>query len=79
AEAALGHIELGKWADLVILAPAPADLIARGASGMANDLVSTICLATPAPGAVLPAMTQQMDRAAAPHQHLEVLASRGLF
>lgn len=50
AEAAMGHIELGKWADLVILAPATADLIARVASGMANDLVSTICLATPAPG-----------------------------
>jgi phosphopantothenoylcysteine decarboxylase/phosphopantothenate--cysteine ligase len=47
AEAAMGHIELGKWADLVILAPATADLIARVAAGMANDLVSTICLATP--------------------------------
>ena len=43
AEAAMGHIELGKWADLVILAPATADLIARVAAGMANDLVSTIC------------------------------------
>ncbi len=53
AEAAMGHIELGKWADLVILAPATADLIARVAAGMANDLVSTICLATPAPVAVL--------------------------
>ena len=49
AEAAMGHIELGKWADLVILAPATADLIARVAAGMANDLVSTICLATPEP------------------------------
>lgn len=59
AEAAMGHIELGKWADLVILAPATADLIARVASGMANDLVSTICLATPAPVAVLPAMNNR--------------------
>ncbi|WP_290123881.1 flavoprotein, partial [Shigella sonnei] len=50
---------------LVILAPATADLIARVAAGMANDLVSTICLATPAPVAVLPAMNQQMYRAAA--------------
>lgn len=79
AEAAMGHIELGKWADLVILAPATADLIARVASGMANDLVSTICLAMPAPVAVLPAMNQQMYRAAATQHNLEVLASRGLF
>ena len=56
AEAAMGHIELGKWADLVILAPATADLIARVAAGMANDLVSTICLATPSPVAVVPAV-----------------------
>ncbi len=79
AEAAMGHIELGKWADLVILAPATADLIARIAAGMANDLVSTICLATPAPVAVLPAMNQQMYRAAATQHNLEVLASRGML
>ncbi|AHA68148.1 Phosphopantothenoylcysteine decarboxylase [Shigella dysenteriae 1617] len=79
AEAAMGHIELGKWADLVILAPATADLIARVAAGMANDLVSTICLATPAPVAVIPAMNQQMYRAAATQHNLEVLASRGLL
>lgn len=75
----MGHIELGKWADLVILAPATADLIARVAAGMANDPVSTICLATPAPVAVLPAMNQQMYRAAATQHNLEVLASRGLL
>lgn len=79
AEAAMGHIELGKWADLVILAPATADLIARVAAGMANDLVSTICLATPAPVAVVPAMNQQMYRAAATQHNLEVLSSRGLM
>lgn len=79
AEAAMGHIELGKWADLVILAPATADLIARVAAGMANDLVSTICLATPAPVAVLPAMNQQMYRAAATLHNLGILASRGLL
>lgn len=79
AEAAMGHIELGKWADLVILAPATADLIARVAAGMANDLVSTICLATPAPIAVLPAMNQQMYRAAATQHNLDVLASRGML
>ncbi len=79
AEAAMGHIELGKWADLVILAPATADLIARVAAGMANDLVSTICLATPAPVAVLPAMNQQMYRAAATQHNLSILASRGML
>ena len=79
AEAAMGHIELGKWADLVILAPATADLIARVAAGMANDLVTTICLATPAPIAVAPAMNQQMYRAAATQHNLEVLASRGVL
>ncbi len=79
AEAAMGHIELGKWADLVILAPATADLIARVAAGMANDLVSTICLATAAPVAVVPAMNQQMFRAAATQHNLDVLSARGLL
>ncbi|OAT77851.1 bifunctional phosphopantothenoylcysteine decarboxylase/phosphopantothenate synthase [Mangrovibacter phragmitis] len=79
AEAAMGHIELGKWADLVILAPATADLIARVTAGMANDLVSTMCLATPAPVAVVPAMNQQMFRATATQQNIERLAERGLL
>ncbi|GAL59450.1 phosphopantothenoylcysteine decarboxylase/phosphopantothenoylcysteine synthetase [Pseudescherichia vulneris NBRC 102420] len=79
AEAAMGHIELGKWADLVILAPATADLIARVTAGMANDLVSTICLATPSPVAVVPAMNQQMYRAAPTQHNLSVLAARGVL
>lgn len=79
AEAAMGHIELGKWADTVILAPATADLIARVAAGMANDLVSTICLATPSPVAVVPAMNQQMYRAQATQHNLQTLATRGLL
>ncbi|EPO1789511.1 bifunctional phosphopantothenoylcysteine decarboxylase/phosphopantothenate--cysteine ligase CoaBC [Cronobacter turicensis] len=78
AEAAMGHIELGKWADLVILAPATADLIARVAAGMANELVTTICLATPSPVAVVPAMNQQMYRNIATQQNIEQLSSRGL-
>lgn len=78
AEAAMGHIELGKWADLVILAPATADLIARIAAGMANDLLTTVCLATPAPIAVVPAMNQQMYRAAATQQNLDIMISRGI-
>ncbi|PKH23575.1 bifunctional phosphopantothenoylcysteine decarboxylase/phosphopantothenate--cysteine ligase CoaBC [Enterobacterales bacterium CwR94] len=79
AEAAMGHIEIGKWADLVILAPATADLIARVAAGMANDLVTTTCLATAAPVAVVPAMNQQMYRNAATQQNLQTLVSRGLM
>ncbi|MGD8165243.1 bifunctional phosphopantothenoylcysteine decarboxylase/phosphopantothenate--cysteine ligase CoaBC [Pantoea sp. FN0307] len=79
AEAAMGHIELGKWADLVILAPATADLIARVAAGMANDLVTTLCLATAAPIAVVPAMNQQMYRALATQENLQRLAGRGVL
>ncbi|MBW7981055.1 bifunctional phosphopantothenoylcysteine decarboxylase/phosphopantothenate--cysteine ligase CoaBC [Enterobacillus tribolii] len=79
AEAAMGHIELGKWADLVLLAPATADLIARLAAGMANDLLTTVCLATPAPIAVAPAMNQQMYRAAATQANLHTLQQRGLL
>ncbi len=79
AEAAMGHIELGKWADLVILAPATADLIARVTAGMANDLVTTICLATAAPVAVVPAMNQQMYRAIATQHNLQTLAERGVL
>jgi len=79
AEAAMGHIELGKWADLVILAPATADLIARVAAGMANDLVTTLCLATAAPVAVVPAMNQQMYRALPTQHNLHLLAQRGVM
>ncbi|WP_373370592.1 bifunctional phosphopantothenoylcysteine decarboxylase/phosphopantothenate--cysteine ligase CoaBC [Pectobacterium parmentieri] len=78
AEASMGHIELGKWADLVILAPATADLIARVAAGMANDLLTTLCLATSARIAVVPAMNQQMYRAEPTQDNLRTLAARGL-
>src|SRR5690606_26010449 len=56
AEAAMGHLELARWADLVIVAPATANTIAKLAHGLADDLVSTVCLATDAPLAVAPAM-----------------------
>jgi phosphopantothenoylcysteine decarboxylase/phosphopantothenate--cysteine ligase len=79
AEAAMGHIELGKWADLVLLAPASADVLARMAAGLANDLLTTICLATAAPIAVAPAMNQQMYRAAATQANLQTLESRGVL
>lgn len=79
AEAAMGHIELGKWAELVILAPATADLIARVAAGMANDLVTTICLASAAPLAVVPAMNQQMYLTLPTQHNLRLLAQRGVM
>lgn len=76
AEASMGHIELGKWADLVLIAPATADILARMTAGMANDLLSTICLATSAPVAVAPAMNQQMYKSAATQENLKKLAER---
>ncbi|PHM38511.1 bifunctional phosphopantothenoylcysteine decarboxylase/phosphopantothenate--cysteine ligase CoaBC [Xenorhabdus innexi] len=79
AEAAMGHIELAKWADLIILAPATADLLARLSAGMANDLVTTICLASAAPLAVVPAMNQQMYRAQATQHNLSILRERNVL
>lgn len=60
AEAAMGHIELARWADLVLIAPASANFIARLSHGEASDLLSTLCLATTAPIAIAPAMNQAM-------------------
>ncbi|WP_097459150.1 bifunctional phosphopantothenoylcysteine decarboxylase/phosphopantothenate--cysteine ligase CoaBC [Mangrovitalea sediminis] len=60
AEAGMGHIELARWADLVLIAPASADFMARLNAGMADDLLSTLCLATTAPIALAPAMNQAM-------------------
>lgn len=60
AEAGMGHIELGRWADLVLVAPTSADFIAKLANGMASDLLSTVCLATSAPVFLAPAMNQAM-------------------
>lgn len=60
AEAGMGHIELAKWADLIIIAPASANTLARLAMGMADDLLTTVCLATTAPVIIAPAMNQQM-------------------
>ncbi len=76
AEASMGHIELAKWADLVVIAPATADLIARIAAGMGNDLLTTLCLATQAPVAIVPAMNQQMYKALATQENLTTLKRR---
>ena len=78
AEAAMGHIELARWADAVLAAPATANLIARLAHGFADDLLTTLCLATPAPIVLAPAMNQQMWRAPATRANLDVLVGRGV-
>jgi len=62
AEAGMGHIELARWADLVLITPASANFIARMSGGMGDDLLSTVCLATEAPIALAPAMNQAMWR-----------------
>lgn len=76
AEAAMGHIELARWADLVLIAPASADFMARLAHGHADDLLTTLCLATPAPIALAPAMNQGMWRDPATQTNLAVLRER---
>jgi phosphopantothenoylcysteine decarboxylase/phosphopantothenate--cysteine ligase len=78
-EAAMGHIELARWAELVVVAPASADFLARLNAGMANDLLSTLCLATEAPIAVAPAMNQQMWLAAVTQQNVARLRGRGVM
>ena len=77
AELAMGHIELAKWADLIIIAPATADIIARITAGIANDLLTTLCLATSAPIALAPAMNQQMWHAVATQANVATLDKRG--
>jgi len=79
AEMAMGHIELAKWADLIIIAPATANIIAKITSGMANDLLSTLCLATSAPIAIAPAMNQQMWHALATKANINTLIQRGFL
>jgi phosphopantothenoylcysteine decarboxylase/phosphopantothenate--cysteine ligase len=78
AEAAMGHIELARWADLVLVAPASADFLARLTHGLADDLLTTLCLATLAPIAVAPAMNHIMWLNAATQANAELLISRGV-
>ena len=78
AEAAMGHIELARWAEAVLIAPATADFIARLASGRADDLLATLCLATEAPIAVAPAMNHLMWANAATRANVAQLAARGV-
>jgi phosphopantothenoylcysteine decarboxylase/phosphopantothenate--cysteine ligase len=77
-EAAMGHIELARWAELLLVAPASADFLARLAHGLADDLLSTLALATAAPIAVAPAMNQLMWGNAATQANVALLTQRGV-
>ena len=78
AEAGMGHIELARWADLILIAPASADFIARLAHGFADDLLSTLCLATDKPIALAPAMNRLMWQNPATQDNCELLKRRGI-
>ncbi|MCE7518894.1 bifunctional phosphopantothenoylcysteine decarboxylase/phosphopantothenate--cysteine ligase CoaBC [Vreelandella titanicae] len=77
AEAGMGHIELARWADIVLIAPATADLIARLVHGMADDLLTTLCLASEAPKLIAPAMNQAMWRHPATQRNVAQLEHDG--
>jgi len=76
AEAGMGHIELARWADAIVIAPATANTIAALASGQADQLLTAVCLATTSPIAIAPAMNQQMWEHPSVQDHLKVLTSR---
>jgi phosphopantothenoylcysteine decarboxylase/phosphopantothenate--cysteine ligase len=78
AEAGMGHIELAKWADMILVAPATADFMARLVGGLANDLLTTVCLASDAKLAIAPAMNQQMWANSATQDNLQQLKQRGV-
>ena len=77
AEAAMGHIELARWAERILIAPASADVLARLAHGLADDLLTTLCLASAAPLYLAPAMNQQMWAHPAVQANIETLRQRG--
>ncbi|EGI72600.1 phosphopantothenoylcysteine decarboxylase / phosphopantothenoylcysteine synthetase [Pseudoalteromonas distincta] len=79
AEASMGHIEFAKWADLILVAPATCNTIAKMAAGIADDLLTTLLLATPAKVAVAPAMNQQMYAHAATQANLATLKARNVL
>ncbi|PSL13834.1 phosphopantothenoylcysteine decarboxylase/phosphopantothenate--cysteine ligase [Marinobacterium halophilum] len=78
AEAGMGHIELAKWADLILIAPASADFIARFSAGMGNDLLTTLCLASDAPICLAPAMNQAMWRDPRTQDNVRRLSAQGV-
>ena len=79
AEAGMGHIELARWADAILVAPASADFLARLTQGRADDLLSAICLASDVPLAMAPAMNTRMWQNAATQQNARTLLARGVL
>ncbi|MEY2854992.1 MAG: bifunctional phosphopantothenoylcysteine decarboxylase/phosphopantothenate--cysteine ligase CoaBC [Pseudomonadota bacterium] len=79
AERAMSHIELARWASLVLVAPATADFIAHLAHGLADNLLTTVCLATDAPVAIAPAMNRQMWMNPATQANVATLRGRGVY
>ena len=79
AEQGMGHIELARWADLILIAPASADFMARLSHGMANDLLTTLCLASDAPICIAPAMNQAMWRDPRTQENAQRLAAQGVL
>ena len=78
AEAAMGHIELARWADAIVVAPATADFIARFAQGEAGDLLTTICIAAKSPVTIAPAMNQGMWKNAFTQDNIQQLQKKGI-
>jgi phosphopantothenoylcysteine decarboxylase/phosphopantothenate--cysteine ligase len=78
AEAGMGHIELARWADLILVAPASADFIARLAQGQGDDLLTTLCLASEAPVAIAPAMNQAMWKDSHTQRNVSALQRDGV-
>jgi len=78
AELAMGHIELAKWSDIVIIAPASANTIAKLCHGRADDLLSTVILATDAKVMLAPSMNQQMFASKAMKDNLKIVLKRGI-
>lgn len=77
AELAMGHIELARWAQRILIAPATANIIAKLAHGLADDLVSTLCLASTAPVTIAPAMNHRMWAHPATQANVATLSGRG--
>jgi len=78
AEAAMGHIELAKWADMILIAPATANVIAHLANGSAENLLTTLCLATEAPLVIVPSMNQAMYRNDTTQENINTLSGRNV-
>jgi len=77
AEAAMGHLELARWAQTIVIAPATANLLAKLAHGLADDLVTTLCLASTAPLILCPAMNHRMWQHPATQANMQLLRARG--